>query len=84
MSSEAEKASGYADKIAAQQKVVDELDKEFEKKPSDELRATILKRADVLRHMKNLVKDSPKERARAVADKARKNVQGKFIASKAF
>ena len=70
----------YAERIAGQQALVDKLNEEYKKKPSDELRLELKLKTDTLLHLKNMAKENPKERAQKAAETAKKSVMGKAIA----
>jgi hypothetical protein len=71
--------SPFAERIAGQQAIVDDLQKEFEKKPSPEIELQINRKRDTVLHLKNLAKGDPRARAKAAAEVAKAAVLSKAI-----
>ena len=72
-------ASGYSEKISAQMKAVDQLNKEFERSPTPELALQLSRRRDTVAHLKSLEKGDPRNRAKRAANVARDSVLSKAI-----
>ena len=72
-------ASGYSEKISAQEKVVEQLRKEFDKSPSPELAIQLSRKRDTVAHLKSLEKGDPRNRAKRAANVARESVLSKAI-----
>lgn len=70
----------YAEKLAGQQALVDRLSADFEKNPSPQLELELKQKKDALRHLQNLIKEDPKGRAQAAAEKARLSALSKAYA----
>lgn len=81
MPNDNEKAAAvdYKSKIAPQDEVVEKLAKEFEKSPSDDVRAKLERETDLLRYYINSAKGDPKTRAKLAAEKAKKNILSKAV-----
>ncbi|MGB7210438.1 MAG: hypothetical protein WBD27_17425 [Pyrinomonadaceae bacterium] len=80
---EAAKAKGpvnYAEKIAGQQALVDRLSDDYKENPSPELELDLKRKTDALLHLKNLIKDDPKARAKKAAQTAKVSTLGKAYA----
>ena len=77
----ADSKPNYEERIGQQQALVDSLTKEYEKSPTPALKLQITRRSDTVLHLKNLSKGDPRQRARNVAQKARKYTLGKVIAT---
>jgi len=69
----------YQEQAAAQEAAVKKLNDEFAAKPSDELKAKIVRETDLLRYLKNAAKGEPMQRAKRAATRARKFVLGKVV-----
>ncbi len=76
---EGSNSSGYDEKIAGQQALLDDLKKEYEKDPSAELLLQVDRRQDIVLHLRNLAKGEPKQRAKAAAELARESVLANVI-----
>ncbi len=80
---EAAKAKGamnYAEKIAGQQALVERLSEDYKTNPSPELELDLKRKRDALLHLKNLIKDDPKDRAQRAAQTAKLSALGKAYA----
>jgi hypothetical protein len=70
----------YAEKIAGQQALVDRLSDDYKKNSSPELELDLKRKTDALLHLKNLMKDDPKARAKKAAQTAKLSTLGKAYA----
>ena len=61
----------YSERIEQQEAVVRDIEAQYQKKPSPALQLDLRRKTDTLRHVKNLAKGSPKERARKAAETAK-------------
>ncbi|MEP7211658.1 MAG: hypothetical protein ABI791_01185 [Acidobacteriota bacterium] len=68
----------YQDQIETQQKAVKKLEDENAAKPSDELKAKLVRETDLLRHFENAAKGDPSQRAKRAAELAHKFVTSKI------
>lgn len=69
----------YQDQIGPQQKTVKDLQDEYAAKPSDELKAKLVRETDVLRHLENASKGFSAKRAKRAAVIAKKFVMSKIV-----
>jgi hypothetical protein len=69
----------YEEKIAEQQAIVDKLAADYKKNPSEQLALQLKRRKDTVLHLRNLAKESAKDRAQQAAEKAKQYALGKAI-----
>ena len=72
-------APNYEQRIAQQQALVKDLEEQNQKKPSPELQLDLSRKTDTLRHIQNLAKGSPQERARKAAETAKLSALSKAV-----
>lgn len=72
-------APNYAERIDQQKALVRDLEDRHGKKPSPELQLELRRKTDTLRHIENLAKGNPKERARKAAETAKLYTLSKAI-----
>lgn len=68
----------YQDQIETQQKSVKKLGDEYAAKPSDELKAKLVRETDLLRHLENAAKGDPSQRAKRAATLANQFIRSKI------
>ena len=70
----------YQEQIEPQRKKVDSLESEYGAKPSEELKAKLVRESDLLRYLENAAKGNPRDRAAAAAQAAKTFILSKLIA----
>ena len=70
----------YQEQIEPQRKKVESLESEYAAKPSEELKAKLVRESDLLRYLENAARGNPRDRAAAAAQAAKAFVLSKLIA----
>lgn len=78
--SDQQQPSAYEDRVSQQQALVRDVAERYQQQPSPELLLELRRKTDTLRHIQNLAKGKPGERARKAAETAKKTALSKAFA----